>query len=83
MLTGHSLTIRNPLSTRTEKCQEIAIEISDRGGEGKAYGNLCSSYQAVGDFKKAIDCCEKLVKIALEIGDRRREGGAYGNLGDA
>ena len=66
-----------------EKCQEIAIEIGDRGGEGKAYGNLCSSYQALGDFKKAIDCCEKLVKIALEIGDRREEGGAYGNLGDA
>ena len=46
---------------------EIAIEIGDRGGEGKAYGNLGNSYQGLGDYQKAIDCCEKLVKIPLTM----------------
>ena len=59
------------------------IEIGDRGGEGRAYGNVCNSYQALSDYQKAIECREKRVKIGVEIGDQRGEGRAYENLGDA
>ena len=62
---------------------KIAIEISDRGGEGGAYGNLGNAYGSLGDYRKAIEYQEKSLKIAIEIGDRQGEGGAYGNLGNA
>ncbi|XP_044167575.1 LOW QUALITY PROTEIN: tetratricopeptide repeat protein 28-like, partial [Acropora millepora] len=66
-----------------EKHLKIAIEIGDRGGEGRAYGNLGNAYQSLGDYRKAIEYHEKSLKIATEIGDRGGEGRAYGNLGIA
>ncbi|XP_067028300.1 tetratricopeptide repeat protein 28-like [Acropora muricata] len=66
-----------------EKHLKIAIEIGERDGEGKAYGNLGIAYRSLGDYRKAIEYLEKQMKIAIEIGDRGGEGGAYGNLGTA
>ena len=62
---------------------KIAIEIGDRGGEGRAYGNLGRAYWSLGDYQKSIEYHEKHLKIAIEIGDRGGEGRAYGNLGCA
>ena len=61
---------------------KIAIEISDRGGEEAAYGNLGNVYQSLGDYQKAMGYHEKQLKIAIEIGDRGGEARAYGSLGN-
>ena len=61
---------------------KIAIEIGDRGAEGRAYGSLGNAYQSLGDYRKAIEYHAKHLKIAIEIGDRGGEGGAYGGLGN-
>ena len=66
-----------------EKQLKIAIEINDRDGEGRAYGNVGNAYQSLGDYGKAIEHQDKQLKIAIEIGDRAVEGAAYGNLGTA
>ena len=66
-----------------EKHLKIAIELGDRGEEGRAYGNLGNAYQLLGEYQKAIEYHEKHLKIATEIGDRGGEGGAKGNLGNA
>ena len=66
-----------------KKILKIAIEIGDRAGEGRAYGNLGIAYFSLGDVRKANEYLEKHLKIAIEIGDRAGEGGAYGNLGNA
>ena len=62
---------------------KIAIEIGDRGGEGRAYGNLGNAYDSLGAYRKAIEYHEKDLKIAIEICDWGGEGRAYGNLGNA
>ena len=62
---------------------KIAIEIGDRAGEGRAYGNLGNAYVSLGDYRKAIEYHEKHLKISREIGDRSGERGAYANLGTA
>ncbi|XP_044168991.1 tetratricopeptide repeat protein 28-like [Acropora millepora] len=82
MLTGHWVTSEKPLSI-IEKLLKIAIEIGDRAGEGRTYGNLGNAYRSQGDFRKAIEYHEKDLKMAIEIGDRAGEGQAYGNLGNA
>ena len=64
-----------------EKHLKFAIEISDRAGEGAAYGNLGIAYQSLGNYQKAIEYHEKDLNIAKELGDRAGEGAAYGNLG--
>ena len=56
-----------------EKHLKIAVEISDRGGEGGAYGNLGNAYQSLGDYLNAIEYHEKALKIGVEIGDRGGE----------
>ena len=61
----------------------IAKEFGDQGGEGRAYGNLDTAYQSLGEYRKAIWYSEKVLKIAMEVGDQRLEGEAYGNLGIA
>ena len=60
---------------------KIALEIGDRNGQGRAYGNVGNAYQSMGDYRKAIEYQEKRLKIATEIGDQEGEGGAYGSLG--
>ena len=66
-----------------KKVLEIAIEVGDRVGEGRIYGNLGNAYQSLGDFRKAIEYHEKHLKIATEVGYRVGEGTAYGGLGNA
>ena len=61
----------------------IAVEIGDRAGEGRSYGNLGNASFSLGDFRKAIEYHEKHLKISIEIGDRAGEGQAYGDLGNA
>ena len=78
------MSIRKPLRLYQENgnIKKIAIEISDRAGEGTPYGNLGDAYQSLGDDKKAIEYFEKqLLKIAIEIGDQAGEGRAYHNIG--
>ena len=64
-----------------EKALAIAIEIGDRQGEGRCYGNLGSVSSYFGDYVKANEYLEKALAIAIEIGDRQGEGSRYGNLG--
>ena len=73
------MSIRKPLRLYQENrnIKKIAIEISDRAGEGTPYGNLGDAYQSLGDDKKAIEYFEKQLKIAIEIGDQAREGSVY------
>ena len=66
-----------------EKHLKIAIEIGDRVGEGRAYGNLGVAAIPLYNYQKSIEYHEKRLKIAIEIGDRGGEGRAYGNLGCA
>ena len=47
----------------------LAKEVGDRGGEGRAYGNLGSAYQSQRGFSKAIEYYTHLA-IAKEVGDR-------------
>ena len=42
-----------------EKYLNIAIEIGDRGGEGRAYGSLGNTYNSLSDYRKAIEYHEK------------------------
>ena len=58
----------------------IAIEIGDRRGEGKAFGNLGNAYISLSDYQKAIENHEKHLTIAIKIGDRHGEGSGYGCL---
>ncbi|RMX34930.1 hypothetical protein pdam_00025706, partial [Pocillopora damicornis] len=62
---------------------QIAKEVGDKAGEGKAYCNLSNAYQSLGNFHKAIEYCERDLQIAKEVGDKAGEGRAYGNLGNA
>ena len=57
--------------------------MGDRGGEGRAYGNLSNAYGSLGDVQQAIEYQRKGLQIAKEIGDIGGEGNAYINLGNA
>ena len=59
------------------------IQYGDKAGEGKAYGNLGSAYLGLGDFKAAIDYCERQLQIAKELADKDEQAKAYCNLGIA
>ena len=61
----------------------IAKELGDMAGEGRAYGNLGTAYQSLGDFKQAVKYHNQALSIAKELEDRAGEGRAYGNLGNA
>ena len=64
-----------------ERHLEIAKELGNRSGEGRAYGNLGNEHRVLGNFKIAIDYFERALKITKEMGDRRNEGPAYSGLG--
>ena len=49
---------------------KIALEISDRGGEGGACGGLGIAYTSLSDYQKSSMYHEKHLKIELEISDR-------------
>ena len=46
-----------------EKHFKNAVEIGDRGGEGRAYGNLGNAYDLLGDYRKALEYHERHLKI--------------------
>ena len=62
---------------------EIAKEVGDKGGEGRAYSNLGVAFCKLGKFRKAIDYYELHLKIAKQVGDKAGEGSTYCNLGNA
>ena len=64
-----------------EKSLNIAKQIGDKAGEGKAYGNLGVSYDSLGQYDKAIEHHEKHLNITKQIRDKAGEGQAYRNLG--
>ena len=66
-----------------ERHLEIAKEVGDKDGEGRAYGRLGFAYYNLGDFQKAIQYNERHLKIAKEVGNKAGEGGAYDNLCNA
>ena len=49
--------------------------------EGRAYGHLGSTFQRLGNFKKAMDYYNRRLCIAQELGDKAGEGAACGYLG--
>ena len=61
----------------------IAKELSDRTGEGAAYGNLGIAYRSQGDYAKAIEYHTQHLAITMEVGDRAGHGMTYANLGIA
>ena len=66
-----------------ERYLNIAKELGDRRGEGKAYNNLGNAHRSLGNLKTAIENYECRLKIAKELGDRSGEGETCGNLGNA
>ena len=64
-----------------DKALAIKIEIGDRAGEGRSYGNLGAVYCSLGEYQKAKEYHEKALAITIEIGDKAGEGRSYGNLG--
>jgi tetratricopeptide (TPR) repeat protein len=48
---------------------EIAKEVGDRAGEGRAYGNIGNVYQSQGDFSKAIEHHAQHLSIAKDVGN--------------
>jgi tetratricopeptide (TPR) repeat protein len=79
--------LRDPVRTvrlaRWEHLVGVARRRGDRGGEGRALGNLGNAYQTLGEARRAIGSYEQHLAITREVGDRRGEGWALGNLGNA
>ena len=66
-----------------EAAVSAAVALGDRAAEGRHLGNLGFAYDALGEFRRAIEYHEQGLEIDREIGDRRGEGTALGNLGNA
>ena len=62
---------------------EIAEELGDRGGIGRANANLGNAHNSIGQYQKAIVCHCKDLEIAEKLLDRGGIGRAHGNLGNA
>lgn len=58
---------------------ELAQENGDWRGEAQAWGGLGGAHASLGDFGRALECCEKQRLIAQEIGDPRGKGHALFN----
>ena len=76
------MTQRNRIEYHEQQLS-IAIEVGDRAGQGRAYGNLGNAYHSLGQFQQAIEYHKQDLSIAIEVGDRAGQGRAYGNLGIA
>lgn len=64
-----------------QKRLDLAKEIKDLKGEGKAFGDIGIVYQALGEYDKAIDSQQQYLGIAREVKDSYGEIAALGNLG--
>ena len=60
---------------------ELAKELQDRRGEGKALGDLGIVYHALGEYNQAIDYQQQRLAISRAIKDNQGEGQALSNLG--
>jgi len=60
---------------------EIAMDIGDVEGEGRAYGNIGIVHQSLGYYKLALEYYNKRLEIALKNKYVDGEGRAYGNIG--
>jgi tetratricopeptide (TPR) repeat protein len=65
------------------KLLQIASEMGDREGEGKALGNLGNAHYSFGNYAEAIEFHQQRLVIARKSGNRRGEGAALSNLGNA
>ena len=59
----------------------IAKELGDRDGEGRAYGNLGTAYQSLGDFKQAIVYHNQYLSICNETEDPIGQAIACNHIG--
>ena len=59
----------------------MRIEIGQKQGEAKAYGNLGNVYTSLSRYDKAEEYHQKKLKISIEIGHKHGEATAHGNLG--
>ncbi|CAM0117399.1 hypothetical protein RSOCI_03505 [Rhabdochlamydiaceae symbiont of Dictyostelium giganteum] len=66
-----------------EKDLKTALELEDKGEEGRAYSNLGIAHHQLGEIRKAKDFHKKHLKVAQECQDKVGEDKAYGNLGNA
>ena len=61
---------------------EIALQLGDKGGEGRAYCNIGNAHDSLGNYQDALKYHHKYLEIALQLGDKGGEGMAYGNIGN-
>ena len=69
--------------TYHQKHLDIALQLGDKGGEGRAYGNIGNAHNRLGNYQEALTYHQKYLDIALQLGDKGGEGSAYGNIGNA
>uniref|UniRef100_A0A8C8DLN9 G protein signaling modulator 1b n=2 Tax=Oryzias sinensis TaxID=183150 RepID=A0A8C8DLN9_9TELE len=60
----------------------LARNIGDRIGEGKASSNLGNTLKVLGQFDEAIVCCQRHLDISQEQGDKVGEARALYNIGN-
>ena len=66
-----------------ERYLQIAKQLGDISGEGKAYNNLGNTHRCLGYYKTAIDYHLRHLRTAKGLADRSGERMAYCNLGSA
>ena len=62
-------------------CLDICKQVENKAEEGRACGNLGSSYQNLGDYEKALYYHQLNLELAKETGNKREQGRANGNIG--
>jgi tetratricopeptide (TPR) repeat protein len=60
---------------------QIAQELHDKAGQGRALGNMGSVYYSLGEYDKALEHYQQLVQVAQELHDKAGQGSALGNMG--
>lgn len=58
----------------------IARTLSDKGGMGRAFGNIGNAYSAAGLYEAAIKYHKQELTISKEVRDRSAEASTHGNL---
>ena len=64
-----------------KKHLNIAKEVGDRKGKGRAYSNIGDVHLSLGDVPRAMEYYKQCLSNAEEIGDRFAQGRAYCRLG--
>ena len=65
----------------TEALEIAKKKLKDRPAESSALGNLALAFTALGETRRAIECCEQSLAIKRAIGDRRGEASTLGFMG--